>query len=309
MPDYVCPKSIYKYLDFDGLNKTLSNQSFKLSRPSDFNDPLDLLIEECFGMNLLEFLEGVKKEFYDLFSNELDQSKLRNNPNKDKLILINNGLKKINNLPEDQAKRIREEIFQTPLEDMYDLEKLKKTNKEALEAVQKSFKNEGIFCSTTDHKNLLMWAHYADQHRGAVIEFTPSIKKDSALLASKPIEYLSVRPLLYRTPKDMVIHGLMMSPKDSIAKIVNSLIYTKGLVWDYEQEYRLSIPNLIPDFKPFATLRFHAEELTSIYLGCRMEDEDKKTILTLARSINPAVEIYKSTLSTRDYDLHYKPIT
>jgi len=92
---------------------------------------------------------------------------------------------------------MREEISRIPIEELYNLKKLEETEREVLSSVYQSFELDGVFCSTVDFKNLLMWAHYADKHEGAVIEFTPDKEKHSAFLASRKVIYSNERPVLY----------------------------------------------------------------------------------------------------------------
>jgi hypothetical protein len=120
-----------------------------------------------------------------------------------------------------------------------------------------------------------MWAHYADQHRGGVVEFTPCIEKDSAFLASREVRYTDVRPVLYKDPIAMIIHGMIMSVDEATESIYDRLVYTKSAEWSYEKEYRLHIPNFIPAGQQYSTLAFYEQELTAIYMGCRMEEEKK----------------------------------
>jgi Protein of unknown function (DUF2971) len=150
-----------------------------------------------------------------------------------------------------------------------------------------------------------MWAHYADHHRGAVIELTPCVQKDSALLVSKEINYTDVRLLLYQEPIDMITRGLTTSPKDTAQLIFDRLIYTTSTEWSYEKEYRLTIHSSIPDNREYGTLQFHPEELTALYLGCRMKNADRQRVMELARTINPSVDIFEARIVPREFRLEY----
>lgn len=303
--EYSCPDLIYKYLDFSGLKKTLENRSFKLSRPVDFNDPLDLFIEEALGLDQSDFLLGFREEFERFICGDIDYSKLHGGSRRDSIILMNQVSK---TMSREDKNSFQKEILSIPIDEMFDFLKIENSTKQLLLYLQDSFRRDGIFCSTTDNKNLLMWSHYADKHFGAVIEYCPSREKDSVLLASRPIKYSSVRPLLYRTPADMIRHSFMMSHEDSVAEIIDSLIFTKGLDWAYEKEYRLCVPYMIPDNSNYSTLNFYPEEFTSLYLGCRMTNECKDEAITLAKSINAQVKIYSTVLEKREYGLSFVPV-
>src|SRR5205814_7955126 len=51
----------------------------------------------------------------------------------------------------------------------------------------KRFRRYGIFCATRTYSNLLMWAHYADKHFGAVMGLLPDSEKDSFLRLIRPV--------------------------------------------------------------------------------------------------------------------------
>jgi len=305
MNKYECPEKIYKYVSFDGLLKTLQHQTVRFSRPCDFNDPFDMYLQEALGKEVKDFAEDMKTAFHDFVSKETDYTSLPDGPFKRWILLINEGIKRAT---PDQKEIVRKEMLDTPIEEMFDMERLKKINQEIISHTQKSFKNDGVFCSTTDFENLLMWAHYADQHRGAVLEFTPNKEKDSVFLASRKVTYSDERPLLYASAQDMALHGFTMSSEESTKLILDRLIFTKSREWKYEQEYRLFIPSLIKEDQPFAPLRYHPEELTGIFLGCRTNEKHQGLAISLAKGVNENVGIYVASILPRKFKLDFKKL-
>jgi hypothetical protein len=302
MPKYECPEKIYKYMPLDGLIKTLDNGTFKLSRPTSFNDPLDMYLQEGLGSSTEEFLESLKQAFHDFISSDVKHDALQNPKYKNMIVLMNEAMKKAG---VEGRKVLRQELISTPVTEIYDVPRLKRLNDQVVTYVNESFKYDAVFCSTVDNSNLLMWAHYADKHKGAVLEFTPNREKDSVFLASRRVAYSDARPLLYRNPQDMIMHGLAMSPEESIKKIVNDLVFVKSSEWAYEQEYRLFVPFLIKEGQDFATLKYHSDELSAIYLGCRMGGDTAAAIYNKVMAINSNAKIYVSSLSPREYKLHF----
>lgn len=302
MQKYVCPPQIYKYTPLAGLKATLEHRSFKLSRPSDFNDPIDMYLQETIGQNMEEFLEDLKKEFHDYLVNGI-KDRPSHNPRYSGI--LNFMHQAIDRAPEDQKEKILEELLNTPTEHMYDFDRLRKTNDEVTAAINTAFSFDAVFCSTTDSNNLLMWAHYADHHRGAVIEYTPNVEKDSVFLVSKPVQYSKERPLPYKDAAAMVT-GLEKNPSETVRDIVERLIYTKSEEWAYEREYRLFVAFMLRPGQEFATLKFHPEELTGIYFGCRMPDEEIRQMQTAAEDLNPAVRLYRSIIAPKEYGVIYE---
>jgi hypothetical protein len=302
MSKHECPDRIYKFQSFDGLCKTLEKRTVRLSKPSDLNDPLDIYLQECFGKDRKAFFEELKGALQDFIEGEIDLSSLPDSPYKAKITAIITAHKKAS--PEQRAK-MREEMSRIPIEELYDLKKLEETEQELLSSVYQSFELDGVFCSTVDFKNLLMWAHYADRHQGAVIEFTPNKERDSAFLASRRIIYSNERPVLYATAQEMIFSGIAMSTEESGKFILDKLIYTKGKDWEYEQEYRLHLPLCIKPGQPFATHEYHPEELTSVFLGCRMSQQSQEKAIALAKTANPSVAIYKASPTPREFGLSF----
>ena len=124
---------LYKYLPFNaGSLKILSEGTIKFSKPSEFNDPFDCGPDHE-SNNLEEFIESRP----DLVA---------------KVEQMNNILPE--NVNYEKAAM---------------LERLK-TAIESGEFGQKASDSIGICCLTRDPLNLLMWAHYAHDHSGFVVD-------------------------------------------------------------------------------------------------------------------------------------------
>ena len=150
-----------------------------------------------------------------------------------------------------------------------------------------------------------MWSHYADHHRGIVLELRPDVPRDSPLLASKPIVYSTERPLLYRSPHDLLRKSLLLSAEDAARELVEPLIYTKSTEWAYESEYRLAIPDYVPAGATERFIEFYPTELCGVLFGCRVTDERRREIEGLARKLNPDVRFSRAVMARREYALEW----
>ena len=135
----------------------------------------------------------------------------------------------------------------------------------------------GILCLTEDADNLLMWAHYADSHRGFVLHFDEAspffdrrVSDEDELRHLRKVTYSKKRPSL--TLSDV---------KDG------SAFLTKGSAWRYETEWRMIVP-LADAFKTLGSgaeavhlFEFPAAAVRSIVFGCRMLEAKKLEIQTL----------------------------
>lgn len=82
----------------------------------------------------------------------------------------------------------------------------------------------GVLCLTNDHKNLLMWSHYAGSHSGICIGFDASFYP---LSTAKAIRYTSERP---QVP---LVEGPVVNDA-----IIESIFLSKSPHWKYEAEWR-----------------------------------------------------------------------
>jgi hypothetical protein len=302
MTNTIITPSLYKYLDFNGAEKTLGRCSVKLSAAAAFNDPFDMNIEEALGSNPDEFEEKLASAHFDFLCSDINHANLRADDYREKIIMMNMAL---HDASPEMIESLKKEVTAELAEEL-DPARLEQNCHAVVEKISNDLKTWGIFCASKRKDSLLMWAHYADHHRGAVFEFVPHVAKDSTFIAAQPVQYLRERPLLYRTPAEYIRHTHLMTLFDSTMEVINRIIYSKSPEWAYEEEYRLAIPDFIPAPEKFMTLRFHREELAAIHLGCRMPEEHKLRLIVPAKIINPDVKIYQTLLDKRDYVLHWQ---
>jgi hypothetical protein len=296
---------LFKYLGIEGAKKTISTNSFKLSVPSTFNDPFDVRLDEILGLDYAQFAEQQKAELFNVLAGKLPDGTLRESEMGRKALVIN---KMLQSATPDQLAAIRSQLMATPLDQLYDLQSLKAAGDTLLATLKDSMSRYGVLCLAARNDSVLMWSHYAQHHEGAVLEFSPDVARDSALLASRPVQYQLQRPLVYRTPGDLVRRALLMSSEQSANEIVGELIYTKSVEWEYEHEYRLAIPNFVAAGAKSALLEFWPSELVAVYLGCRIKEADKQELKAAAQSLNTKVEVYEARVAPREYALVFYPI-
>ncbi len=116
----------------------------------------------------------------------------------------------------------------------------------------------GYYCMTTKPDNLLMWAHYADSHRGVCVKF--DILKDlDSFLSPVKVEYDA--------------HYMDF---DVLSSDLLNLLRRKSPDWEYEEEFRI----IKTDHQGLWKIK--PECLVEIIFGCRTSEEDKNEIKELA---------------------------
>ena len=123
------------------------------------------------------------------------------------------------------------------------------------EAVEKALDSIGYYCMTTKADNLLMWAHYADSHRGVCFKFDILEDLDS-FLVPLPVEYNS----------DYIEF-------DALNSNIAELIRRKSEDWSYEDEFRIVKTNY------HGLKKVKCVTLKEIIFGCRIKKEEKETIM------------------------------
>lgn len=161
----------------------------------------------------------------------------------------------------------------------------------------------GILCLSEKHDDLLMWAHYADCHRGFVLEFDSESpffnqrrsEKDD-LRHLKPVIYSELRPAINLSNTS-----------------VEELCLTKSTHWSYEKEWRI-IKALTDADSINSTAQgdvflfeFPSDALKAIYIGAKMQEDSE---LSLIKNIHADeslahLAIFKARIHQTHYELAF----
>lgn len=144
----------------------------------------------------------------------------------------------------------------------------------------------GLSCLSETPRNILMWSHYASQHKGIVLQFEIA-KSPEAMLHALKIDYSNEYPIL-NFAQDMT---------EQLAKIM----LRKSEDWKYEKEWRLLIINAASTY-----LKFNPEALTGIIFGCRVHDETRMRIQKyLSERLNKKLSV-PSLYNAKQHQSQYK---
>jgi hypothetical protein len=135
----------------------------------------------------------------------------------------------------------------------------------------------GLVCLTEKPLDRLMWAHYAEPHRGFVAEFAHGEEGQSNGLRVRGSPFGAVAKVRYAA-------SLPELRRDS--ENVAEVFYTKHQQWRYEEEWR-AVESLEranseqKDDKTFYLLRFKPGHLLRVIFGLRIGHECKERLLTM----------------------------
>ncbi|MEP6879624.1 MAG: DUF2971 domain-containing protein, partial [Nitrosospira sp.] len=160
-----------------------------------------------------------------------------------------------------------------------------------------------ILCLSQEHDNLLLWAHYTEDHSGGIIQLR--LDAGSAYLPlSQPVEYSRELPPS-GNPKDLARTLLGFSSKSSLLAIQRQLL-TKSNHWAYEKEWRIVMKQEFMDENGCAIMR--PEDIEAVYLGCRMKLDIKRLILDLIEDKYKNVTVYQAKKDEQEFRLNFIPI-
>ncbi len=150
----------------------------------------------------------------------------------------------------------------------------------------------GVFCMSRNPCSPLMWAHYAKDHSGFVVEFKIDMNSPRELLENIipfPVNYCKKRPIL-----DWAASG----------RNIEDYLLTKSPDWEYEEEERILEITGGPGVYPYSREHF----LSSVIVGVRTNPDDLKLIRSAAEKasadIGRPIPIYQARLSNTDYKVY-----
>lgn len=154
-----------------------------------------------------------------------------------------------------------------------------------------------ISCFSEINDYILMWSHYANSHRGICLGFKPTFLKSVNKIFLE-IEENNINEMVYPSflsINHIPIYKVKYTRKNNYHnKNLISILTTKYQDWSYEKELRAIIPKrLIKLDNEYNNIKFKKEILTSIYLGVKSQESDKKLIIKLVKQNNPKIKIYE----------------
>jgi len=285
----------YKYTDTEGAKKILGNLQLLYTSPKEFDDPFDCKLglrsdydHEKFGPLFLG------KLFLLLFSKhrpELLESSVRKNEILEMWEKDSNE-EKIQWLKELRTSWEREEV----------LSQVEGRNENAINLIMSKYR---VFCVSKIHNDLLMWAHYTDGHKGAVIKLIMP-ENPPGCWRFKEVTYADEFPI-HNTTDQMVdsMLGLWCPNPEETAK---KLLFTKSDHWQYEQEWR--------DITKFGTpdnfgegkhcFEIEKERILAVYFGLEMKNKDREEIMEIKNKKIPHLEVYEAEKDKNKFKLKFK---
>lgn len=304
----------YKYIPAETALKVLRTRTLKYSSPTIFNDPFDTQTRMDFDFEVPELIEAFSEEIYKMMHGPEEPVGNENNE-------LFRDIKKTWHIAKQSQRKMPKDIWRQQIKAFNEV--TVRICTERLEEMNNWWyrlsKASRILCLAEDQKNLLMWAHYAQDHTGVVIKFKCIPELDAPFMAARKVNYSCTPPVIAEL-NDYVQYLTGQSPDliDYQASFFK-LFLTKSTHWCYEQEWRVFIPPFNmenPSIKKddkgkeilFDLIPFHPQELHSIYFGCKILKKDQYNIMEYLKDDMEHVKKYDSIRSNMEYKLDFEEI-
>ena len=303
-------KYFYKYVTAETALLTLQNRKLKYSSPVTFNDPFDVQTKIVFPFPESEFAELFIKELYRLTHNGKD-------PCLDPAVPLASRIQLLRKVIKNKSIKMSLDDWMKEIKDI-----AMKQYLQFLDSINTWWSQVGkasrIFCVVEEPDNLLMWAHYAQNHQGVVIQFECIPELDNALCAAMKVNYMTDPPTIAKTPDDYIRYLTGQPHTVNHKSLFYDLYLSKSDHWKYEMEWRVFIPpNLLNPIIPkdaygneilFDFISFNPQEIHSIYFGCKMSEDNRQKIETCLCGDFKHVKKYNCIRNEKKYKLDFAEI-
>lgn len=275
---------IYKYCTSRGI-AIFESGKIKVTPVTEFNDPFEMMPSfQDSGLH-----DYIKKHLPEYWVNYIDTDlQFASMSSKQKKYYKKSGLKlfgreRLNQLIEDFKRKAVQELEN---------------------GWSERIKEIGALCFTDKPNNLLMWAHYAENSAGFVIEFNSDHEFFHRQRTDKD-EFFHLRPVVYRKKRPFFNFEDKLNGMDHV-------FLTKSPEWEYEKESRILYPLNFLAVEYIKTenteydmysVPLPSEAVTGIILGCRANDNLINVIKN--KSEYAHIEIRKIKLDSNDYKFIY----
>ena len=228
----------YKYLPFsDGSLKTITEGTIKFTCPLEFNDPFDCL--PYYDTTSIKQLPRTRPDLFKAAAQRRGLSPAQRIQQKGQFVA------RLRN-------RIKDGSFVTDL-----------------------LAGVGVVSLSKNALNIPMWSHYADFHRGFVLEFRTPImgsKEDLRLSTDRLLPF----PVHYKANRPHIEIGLKL-PDD----LVERVLLTKSLDWEYEEEERVIDKERGPGIYGYK----RDDVLCSVIAGMKMSEDNHRQLSSLVSNL------------------------
>lgn len=196
----------------------------------------------------------------------------------------------LSQIPGTFLKRFVEQLVDRNFPNASELKRLEMMTRlmsvNALEEIRRGLQDEvdraGIVCFSKVRDDILMWAHYADKHKGLCFEFDGS-SNCMFFGEAQPVEYEDYTPIPLHEDRNSQM---------------TRVILTKSKHWLYEKEYRIVHPGMAGQ-----KLDYPVELLTGILFGCMTPHKVRASVKQWVKEGNCRVAFFEARPKMAEFGL------
>ena len=284
--------SFFKYTNLNTAKLILENSSLRWSSPIVFND-----VEEC------QFVPFSRENYLQAFKDYVEiltqyasgnQSKYDFNKfseiTKTLISLFNISLTQGKHNMSDFAREMLD-IVSNPEADYREYINV---------ALIKIFR---IICLTDSYDNTLMWAHYADQHYGCVLELESVYLEKPHSLKEGNVEYHeNLHPKT--NSLDLLLYGETIEIRNLM---IRDVIFSKRTTWNYEREYRFMFAENFGQITLSRDFQLKKSEISTkyqtdkLFTDISIDKQSVKSVIFGVRTEENNIQVVKEILSKNNY--------
>jgi hypothetical protein len=145
--------------------------------------------------------------------------------------------------------------------------------------------SHGVLCLSETNRDILMWSHYADSHRGVCIAVRPDRLEYGRLL---PVDYCEKIPIIDA-------EAYLQPNREPFVTASRS----KALDWRYEQEWRTIAPKGPRQFRGC---------VDQVVIGCAAPAELRQEVLAAVGAADQHINVFEAFRVDPRYVLDIRPI-
>lgn len=177
------------------------------------------------------------------------------------------------------------------IQDLIEFPSGQKANRKLIRQFTANLETIGVSCFSTVNNSLLLWAHYANGHKGFCLEFHYDSSDPNSI---------HLLPICYRTSFHKL--SFQLRRDDSIF----NMIYTKSKEWSYEKEWRLLKTGLKDEND--RKFQFKPSSLKSIYIGIKCDFIISERIKEIKKSKYPNAKLYQAHRNSNSFKIDFSEV-
>ncbi|WP_198013855.1 DUF2971 domain-containing protein [Desulforegula conservatrix] len=170
--------------------------------------------------------------------------------------------------------------------------------------------NLKIYCvsksKTGTPDNLLLWAHYAYKHMGAVIQHRCLKEQEMTDFGVFQVDYKKEMPII--ADLNEYVKHFTGQKKLDFDNLAIKFARTKSDHWEYENEWRYIKYDITNSNAEFENVSIDPNKIEAIYFGCKMDEKELIEIKNLISGDFSHVKLFQAHQHTKFYKLEFLPI-